>query len=283
MTTQREAAPPAPPAGRAGRNLPVAIAVGLLLGAAVLVPVYTYKPVFVGVVALFAALGTAELVGSLRAGGLAAPLPPLVAGSTAMIVLAYLRGLPALTVAALLTVVAVTLWRVVEPPDGLFTDLAGAYFALAYVPFLAAFTMLLLAPADGANREVAFVATVVCSDVGGYATGVLAGRHPLAPAISPKKSWEGLAGSVVACSAAGAAFFGLLLHAPPYEGVCYGLAVVCTAVLGDLGESMIKRDLGVKDMGTLLPGHGGVLDRVDALLLTAPVAWLLLRALVPGG
>lgn len=282
MTRQGEAMAEAA-TGRAGRNLPVAIVVGLALGAAVLVPVYTYKPVFVGVVALFAGLGTTELVTSLRAGGLNAPLPPLLAGGTAMVLLGYLRGTEAVTVAAMLTVVAVTLWRLVEPPEGLLGDLAGALFALAYVPFLAVFTMLLLAPPDGADREVAFVATVVCSDVGGYAAGVLFGRHPLAPAISPKKSWEGLAGSVVACSAAGAAFFGLLLHAPPAEGVAYGLAVVCTAVLGDLGESMIKRDLGIKDMGALLPGHGGVMDRVDALLLTAPVAYLLLRALVPGG
>ena len=125
-----------------------------------------------------------------------------------------------------------------------------------------------------------FIATVVCSDVGGYAAGVLFGKHPMAPTVSPKKSWEGFAGSLVSCAVAGAVFFATLLDAPPLLGALYGLAVVGTATLGDLGESMVKRDIGIKDMGDLLPGHGGLMDRLDSLLPTAPVAWLLLTAFV---
>ena len=139
---------------------------------------------------------------------------------------------------------------------------------------------LLTVPPDGPRRITAFIATVVCSDVGGYAAGVLFGKHPMAPSVSPKKSWEGFCGSLVACAAAGALFFHFLFHVPWWQGVLYGLCIVASATLGDLGESMVKRDIGIKDMGHLLPGHGGVMDRLDSLLPTAPIAWLLLVGFV---
>jgi phosphatidate cytidylyltransferase len=154
-------------------------------------------------------------------------------------------------------------------------------FTAVYVPFLAGFCVLLAAPPDGTRRVTAFIATVVCSDVGGFAAGVLVGRHPLAPSVSPKKSWEGLGGSVLACVVGGALLVSLLLHQAAWKGLVYGVAVALAATAGDLAESLIKRDLGVKDMGHLLPGHGGVMDRLDSLLVTAPVAWLLLSALAP--
>lgn len=269
------------PAGRAGRNLPVAIAIGLVLGAMVLGSIYTYKPAFVGVVALFMLLGAWELVQALKVRLLHVPYAPLAAGGLATLLLAYLRGSEAMVVATLLTAVALTLWRVAEDLPGLLPDLAASLFALAYVPFLMGIAVLLLVPADGPDRVATFVATVVCSDVGGYVAGVLFGKHPMAPTISPKKTWEGFVGSTVACAGAGAAFLPLLLDGKVWQGVVFGVAVVCAAVLGDLGESLLKRDIGIKDMGTLLPGHGGVLDRIDALLITAPVAWLLLNAFVP--
>ena len=133
-------------------------------------------------------------------------------------------------------------------------------------------------PADGPRRVTAFIVVVICSDIGGYATGVLFGRHPMAPSVSPKKSWEGFAGSLTACAVGGTLLFWTLFDVQPLFGAVYGLAVVCTATLGDLGESMVKRDIGIKDMGTLLPGHGGVMDRLDSLLPTAPVAYVLLGA-----
>ncbi len=122
----------------------------------------------------------------------------------------------------------------------------------------------------------------VCSDTGAYAAGVLFGRHPMAPAISPKKTWEGLAGSLVLCLTAGGLSLPLLLHAQVWPGLVLGAAAVAAATLGDLVESMIKRDLAIKDMGSVLPGHGGVLDRIDSLLLVAPVSWLLLGLFLPG-
>jgi len=196
-------------------------------------------------------------------------------------VLAYQEGSEALFVGLVLTVLGCLVWRLADPAEGYLRDVAASTFTATYVPFLLGFAALMTVPPDGPRRVTAYIATVVCSDVGGYAAGVLFGKHPMAPSISPKKSWEGFAGSVLFCAVAGAVFFVTLFDASPVLGVVFGLAVVATATLGDLGESMVKRDIGIKDMGTLLPGHGGIMDRLDSLLPTAPVAWLLLAAFVP--
>ena len=266
--------------GRAGRNLPVAIGVGLGLGAVVLGTLYTFKPAFLAFVVLVILVGMWELVRGLHAKALSAPYVPLAAGVVCILTLAYTSGREAMTVAMLLTVIAVVVWRAAEGAAGMLADINASLLGLLYVAFPAGFAALMLAPHDGARRVTAFIATVVASDVGGYAFGVLWGRHPMAPAVSPKKSWEGLVGSTLACATCGAVLFVTLLHADWWQGVLFGLATVCTATLGDLGESMIKRDLGIKDMGSLLPGHGGLMDRLDSLLPTAPVAWLLLAAFV---
>jgi len=148
---------------------------------------------------------------------------------------------------------------------------------------LASFSSLLLAAPDGVQRVCAFIIVTICSDLGGYAVGVVAGRHPMAPSVSPKKSWEGAAGSAVACVIAGVATVTLLLSGPWWAGAVLGLATVASATVGDLTESTLKRDLGIKDMGSILPGHGGLMDRMDSLLLSAPVAWAVLAVLVPSG
>jgi phosphatidate cytidylyltransferase len=268
--------------GRAGRNLPVAIAVGVGLGALVLGTLYTYKPAFLAVVVVAILIGLWELVRALAAKDMHAPYLPLAVGAVCMLVLGYDSGREAMTVGMLLTALAVVVWRLAEGARDLLGDVAAGLLALVYVPFLAGFAALMLAPADGDRRITVFIATVVASDVGGYALGVLAGRHPMAPAVSPKKSWEGFAGSTLACALCGALLFEFLLHdAAWWKGVLFGLATVCSATLGDLGESMIKRDLGIKDIGHILPGHGGLMERLDSLLPTAPVAWLLLAAFVP--
>jgi phosphatidate cytidylyltransferase len=263
--------------GRAGRNLPVAILVGLSLGALILVPLYSpYKWAFVVVVGAAMAVGTYEVVSALRGLGAQPPLVPLLAGGVAMVALAYEQGTESLFVALVLTVLACIVWRLADPAEGYLRDTAAATFTAVYVPFLISFAALLTVPPDGPRRVTAYIATVVCSDVGGYAAGVLFGKHAMAPSVSPKKSWEGFVGSVIACAAAGGLFFHYLFQASPVLGVVYGLAVVGSATLGDLSESLLKRDLGVKDMGSLLPGHGGIMDRLDSLLPTAPVAFLLL-------
>ncbi len=268
--------------GRAGRDLPAAIGVGVGLALLVVVPLFSpYRWLFTGVLLGAAALGTYEVVSALRRLGARPPLVPLLLGGGAMVVLAYRDGPEPLVVGLALTVLAALVWRLADPPAGYLRDVGAAAFTATYVPFLAGFAALLAAPDDGARRVTVFVAAVVCSDVGGYAAGVFLGRHPMAPSVSPKKSWEGFAGSLLAGALGGAAMFAGLLDAAPLLGVLYGVAIVCTATLGDLGESMVKRDIGIKDMGHLLPGHGGLMDRLDSLLPSAPVAWLLLGLFVP--
>src|SRR3954464_9473493 len=263
--------------GRAGRNLPIAILVGLTLGALVIVPLYSpYRWAFVAVIVAAMAVATYEIVSALRALGAQPPLVPLLAGGGAMVVLAYAQGSESLFVALVLTVLACIVWRLADPAEGYLRDTAASTFTAVYVPFLISFAALMTVPPDGPRRITAFIATVVCSDVGGYAAGVLFGKHPMAPSVSPKKSWEGFAGSLLACAVAGAVFFVTLFHVPWWQGVIYGLCVVLSATLGDLGESMIKRDISIKDMGTLLPGHGGIMDRLGPRRPTAPIASLLL-------
>jgi phosphatidate cytidylyltransferase len=278
MTTSEQA--PAK-TSKAGRNLPAALAVGLSLGGVILGTLYSpYRWTFVLVLLLAGFVGTWEIVRALRTLGANPPALPLYVGGAAMVVLAYREGSTQLFLGLALTVLAMVVWRVADPAEGVLRDLTAGVFTAAYVPFLMGFASLLTVPSDGAERVTTFVATVVCSDVGGYVAGVLFGKHPMAPSVSPKKSWEGFVGSAVGCSLAGAIFFWSFFDASPLLGVLYGLAVVASATLGDLGESMIKRDIGVKDMGTLLPGHGGLMDRLDSLLPTAPIAWLMLTALV---
>ena len=273
--------PPPERRTRAGRNLPAAIGVGLGLAAVILLSLYVWKPAFIGVVVAAAVLAVYELTNAFGSDRVRVPVVPLVVGSVAIVVSAYAGGSEAMVVALALTVLGTMLWRSPENPKGYVRDVTAATFAALYVPFLAGFAALLLRPDDGADRVVVFIVLVVLSDTGGYVAGVLLGKHPMAPSVSPKKSWEGFGGSALFCAVGGAVAVPILLEGEIWEGVLIGLAVMVTATLGDLGESMIKRDLGIKDMGSLLPGHGGMMDRLDSLLPAAPVTYLLLSWLVP--
>jgi phosphatidate cytidylyltransferase len=275
--------PVAPPErrSRAGRNLTAAIGVGLGLGAVVLLSLYVWKPAFLGVLALAVVLALWELTNALREDRVRVAVVPIAVGGLAMLVAAYVGGAEPMLVALALTVLATMIWRLPEDPDGYVRDVTAGIFATLYVPFLAGFASLLLREDDGANRVVVFIVLTVLSDVGGYVAGVLFGKHPMAPHVSPKKSWEGFAGSGLFTAIGGAVMLPLLLDGAPLAGAFIGLLVMLAATLGDLGESMIKRDLGIKDMGSLLPGHGGIMDRLDSLLPAAPVTFLLLAWLVP--
>jgi phosphatidate cytidylyltransferase len=165
-------------------------------------------------------------------------------------------------------------------PAGYLRDVSAGVFALLYLPLMASFVALMLAAPDGSRRTLVFLILPICADIGGYSAGILIGRHLMAPAISPKKTWEGFGGSVLACVVAGGITLPTLLHGTVWQGVLVGLAALAAATLGDLAASMAKRDLGLKDWGALLPGHGGVLDRIDSLLVTAPVVWLLLLVFI---
>jgi len=271
-------------APRAGRNLPAAIGVGLALLATVWASLFVVKEGFVLLAMVAVGLSLWELAQAFGRRGINLPLLPLLVGAAGILVSAYMAGEEALLVSFMLTAGGVVVWRVIDGggPAAL-RDITSGVFAAAWLPFLGGFVMLMLAMPDGARRVLLFVLLAVASDVGGYVAGVLFGRHPLAPSVSPKKTWEGLGGSVLLSCLVGTAGITWLLGGDPLIGVGLGLATVATATLGDLAESLIKRDLELKDMGTLLPGHGGVLDRLDSLLLTAPVVHLVLLAALPVG
>ncbi|MEV0791358.1 phosphatidate cytidylyltransferase [Kribbella sp. NPDC050459] len=272
---------PSPSPSRAGRNLPAAIAVGVGLGALILGSLYWQKVLFVVLVLVVVLVAVDEMMKALRTGGAVIPRVPLFAGTAAMLVAAYFGGPMALLVALGITVLGTIFWRMPGGSVGFVRDVSAGVFLIGYVPLLAGFAILLVQPeADGPGRVVTFFLVVVASDVGGYVAGVLFGKHPMAPTISPKKSWEGFAGSTLACIGAGIASVVFLLDGDWWAGAIVGAVAVVTATVGDLGESMIKRDLGIKDMSNLLPGHGGVMDRLDSLLATAPIVWLLLHLLV---
>ncbi|CAO5148620.1 Phosphatidate cytidylyltransferase [Frankia sp. AiPs1] len=272
---------PAPTRSRAGRDLPAAIGVGALLGAINLVALFTVRATFTAVISAAVAIGTVEVIRALRLTGLRVPIVPLAAGALAIPPVAYVGGTDGLLFAVAATVAAGIVVRLAGPGDGLVRDLAGIAFVAAYVGFPAGFAALLTEASDGSWRVLAFIGTVVASDVGGYAAGVLSGgRHKMAPSVSPGKSWEGFAGSVLGCVVVAGVVVAWPLGAHAWQGVLLGLATACAATIGDLGESLLKRDIGIKDMGNLLPGHGGIMDRLDSLLCTAPVAWLLLSAFV---
>ncbi|MER6122970.1 phosphatidate cytidylyltransferase [Streptomyces sp. NPDC001795] len=268
----------APQKKSAGRDLGAAIGVGVGLGVVIVASLFIVKAVFVGVVAVAVVVGLWELTKRLEERkGIKVPLVPLAVGGAAMIVAGYVRGAEGAWVAMALTALAVLVWRMTEPPDGYLKDVTAGLFAAFYVPFLATFVSMMLTAEDGPRRVLTFLLLTVVSDTGAYAIGWRFGKHKLAPRISPGKTREGLIGAVTFAMAAGALCMQFLIDGGSWwQGLLLGLAVAASATLGDLGESMIKRDLGIKDMGTLLPGHGGIMDRLDSLLPTAPVVWLLM-------
>jgi phosphatidate cytidylyltransferase len=266
---------------RTGRNLPAAVGVGLGLGGLAILTLFTVKATFLALVGIFVGIALWELTRAVVGQQIRIPVIPVAAGGAVAFVLSYWQGERAALASIAITMTAVLAWRLTGGTDGYLRDVTGGAFALAYLPLPACFVGLMLAPPDGPRRTLLFLILVVCSDVGGYAAGVTVGRHLMAPAISPKKTWEGFGGSALFCLLGGAIGLPLLLHGAIWQGLLIGAAALACAALGDLVESMIKRDLGIKDMGSVLPGHGGILDRIDAMLIAGPVVWLLLLAFVP--
>jgi phosphatidate cytidylyltransferase len=282
---------------RAGRNLPAAIGVGVLLAGIVLGSLFVWKPAFVAVLAVAAGVGVWEMVHAVGDGQDSPPPPggkrrrrslavrarpsvvPLLGGCVLMPALAWFGGVEDLILGLLITVIAVLVWRLSTGPEGFHRDMPAAVLIAVYVPFLIGFGVLLAHPSDGKMRVLVTLACVILSDTGGYAAGVFLGKHPMAPRVSPKKSWEGFGGSLVATAVGGSLLVHYLLDQPFWHGAVIGLGVSLAAVLGDLTESLIKRDLGVKDMSSLLPGHGGLMDRLDSVVFAAPAAFMLMSVL----
>jgi phosphatidate cytidylyltransferase len=283
---------PAETHGRAGRNLPAAIAIGVGLGAYVVLSLLYLKPAFVVLVAVALVLASVELHEALKKQGMTSAIIPIAVGSVAISFGSFFAGrqepvvfstTSVLLASLALTVLASLIWRMPKGVAGFVSDAAASLLIIAYVPLLGSFAALMLAEGQGVARVVTFLLIVVMSDTGGYIAGVLFGKHPMAPKISPKKSWEGVAGSLILSTAAGICMAILALDVPFWVGIILGVSLVAVGTCGDLIESMIKRDLGIKDMSSFLPGHGGVMDRLDSLLVAAPVAWLIMYVFVPGG
>ncbi|WP_017605436.1 phosphatidate cytidylyltransferase [Nocardiopsis alkaliphila] len=262
---------------KTGRNLPVAIASGCVLGALVYFSIFPWPQLFTIITSLGVLIGLRELNRAFGGKGMTLAVLPLAVGGVAMQVGAYFGGADWLVGIVALTAIACLVWRLRGGTEGFVADASANLFTLVYLPFLLATWMLLIAhPEDGQYRLVTFIVVTISSDIGGYFAGILLGRHKMAPVISPNKTWEGFGGSVVGCAVAGALCVTLMLDGPWWVGVVLGLAVVLAATVGDLIESLFKRDLGVKDMGRFMPGHGGLMDRIDSLLIAGPVVWIVL-------
>jgi phosphatidate cytidylyltransferase len=271
-------------ASRAGRNLPAAIGVGVVLGGAAIGTLLFAPKGWLVMLAVAIPIATFEVVRRLQEAGYALPAIPLLIGGQAMIWLPWPYGAAGLLGAYGGTIVVCMVWRLVgqglrEQPVNYLRDISAAVLLATWVPLFAGFSALLIFQDDGGIRTFTVIVTVVFADIGGYVAGVLFGKHLMAPAISPKKSWEGLGGSLVFGIAAAVLSVEFLLGKPAWVGVPLGLMLVITGVLGDLVESQVKRDLGIKDMGSLLPGHGGVMDRIDAMLPSAVAGWIVLTLL----
>lgn len=290
MTTSPETAAPQSH-GRAGRNLPAAIGSAVVLLATIAASLFFWKTAFMIVVAAAVVVAIWELRRGLLTQAIDLPEQPLMAGGVVMVLVAYFFGAPALVTATAVSALAIMLWLLRRGVAGYVKNATASVFTLVYVPFLGSFVGLLLAEGgslpgwgfgadDGVRAILTFIGVTIASDIGGYVAGVLFGRHPMAPVISPKKSWEGFAGSAISCMVAGWLLVDFLLGGPWWVGVLLGAVAVVMATLGDLCESVIKRDLGIKDMSQIVPGHGGLMDRLDSLLATAAPVWLLLHYLV---
>ena len=285
-TDQVPEAPADPPKkSRAGRNLPAAIAVGGSLGVSLILILVFVPKVLVGVIAVAIAIATWEVAKRLREADVLVPRIPLLVGGQAMVWLSWPEGTTGVLGAFAGTVLVCMVWRlfdhgVTTAPKNFLRDTAIAVFVAAWVPLLASFAALMVLAEDGAGRVLCFMIGVVCSDVGGYTAGVLFGKHPMVPAISPKKSWEGFAGSLVFAIIGGLLTVTLILDANSMIGVLLGVLLVIVATTGDLIESQVKRELGIKDMGTMLPGHGGIMDRLDSMLPSAFVSWAVFAVLL---
>ncbi|MBN6056287.1 phosphatidate cytidylyltransferase [Nonomuraea sp. RK-328] len=267
---------------------------GVGLGALVIASLYTIKELFLVVVVAAVGVGVVEMTRAFASRGIRVPVVPVLVSMAAMQAGAYWGGPAWLLGVFVVSVFVLLIWRMFAGGDGgvapgqgasgrgaaartagYVRDATGSVFLLVYPPLLAGFVPLLLSPGDGRDRVIVFIAVTVASDIGGYIAGVLFGRHQLT-VISPKKTWEGLAGSVVACTLVGAWLVTWLFDGRIWQGALIGALAAVLATVGDLIESMIKRDLGIKDLGTILPGHGGLMDRLDSLVTTLVPVWLLM-------
>jgi phosphatidate cytidylyltransferase len=262
---------------RAGRNLFFAVGSGIIFGGIFLASLLLAKELFVLLTAVIVVIALLELAAAFRVAGRRVPRVGVALAGLIVVCGAYFWAAEGMLIGLFCGSVLLILWRLSEgllpqfqlPPRTLLRDVFSGLFTIVYVAFLASFAVLLIAVDKGQWWVLTLVAIVVSVDVGAYAAGATLGKHKMTPRISPNKTWEGFAGAAAAATVVGVAMTVFALQQPWWVGVILGLVVLVTATGGDLTESLIKRNLGVKDMSSWLPGHGGFLDRLDSILPSA--------------
>ena len=270
-----------------GRSLSKSVAVGLLLAAIFLSSILIYKELFIVLLSVATAIGAWELSTALRQKNWYVPRVPAVVGSVLIMPATYFGGPSIQWLASLAIVAALIIWRTVhllferrkanfQTLKRTVRDFGAAAFLVIYLPLTLSFGMLLLRRDDGHWWVLAFVTTVALIDSAGYLFGRIFGKNKLAPGVSPKKTWEGLAASIVIGTISAVSFTVFVLGGAWWVGIILAAVLILAAVFGDLAESLIKRDLGIKDMSSLLPGHGGMMDRLDSLLPSSLMTYLVM-------
>ena len=262
---------------KAGRKLGPSILVSLAILAVVFLTISFVPPLFAIFAWIAILLAGRELTKAYRAGGIDLPDNAISIAITVLLAAAWFGRVSGLAVAIAIAIPCVLVYMLLRDPKDFVRKSTAAAFAIFYLAFLGGFILLLAHDKDGLARIFTLVVLVSCNDTFAYLFGVLLGKHPLAPQISPKKTWEGLVGSIIATTIGSALVFEYALGHTWWIGAGIGLVAVVTATCGDLIESAVKRDLAIKDMGTILPGHGGILDRIDSVLFTGPAVWFALE------
>ncbi len=261
---------------KAGRKLFPSIAVGLTLLGLVIASLAFQRVLFLPLAIAAIIRGVWELGQALDRANIEISVPTISFCAVAIMTSAWVKDVTGLAVATAISIPFLLISGLPKGHHNFVKNATATVFATIYLPFLAGFLIVLAKPDDGLARVMTFVIVVGCNDTFGYIFGVLLGKHKLAPAISPKKTWEGLIGSLIFSILGGGLMLSLLFEKHWLVGAAIGIAAVFTATCGDLIESAIKRDLDLKDMGAILPGHGGMLDRLDSVLLSAPIIWAIL-------
>jgi len=273
--------PQVAPVSRSGRNMPVAAASGLVLLGAVLAAAWWHPVAFATLIALACVVAVMEWRNALARSDRRIPVTPILLVTVGLVVAAWYGGPEGLVVALMVGCAGTVAWRVVdERIENTMADSLAGMMTLLWIPFTAAFMVLMVVANDGWQRVAVMILAVAGADTGGLFSGILFGKRPMAPRVSPKKTWEGFAGGAVlgvTVSSIASYFF---FDGRWWVGALVGLACVVAATFGDLAESALKRDLQVKDMSSVIPGHGGILDRIDSMLFAAPVAYVVFSLLL---
>lgn len=272
---------------RTGRDLILATIIGVAFAAVLILSLVFWKWIFIALVAVVVLVGTLELSRAFRESGRRIDVIAQLLAAAGIVAAAALADLWVLWLSLLGACALIVGWRLAanafemekRASKDLLQDVIYGAFIPAYVAFLASLTIVIVRLDGGQWWVLAFVFVVIAADTGAYAFGLMFGKHPMAPKISPKKTWEGFGGAVLLSLAFGIGLAIFMLDLPWWAGVIFGALILGTATLGDLAESMIKRDLGVKDISSWLPGHGGMLDRLDSILPSAAMALLLAHVL----